>query len=312
MDGKKGLRVKFKNLNFNNLLVFTAVFRSNSMTLAAKELGMTQPGVTQHIKNLENLLNVEFFHRVGKKLIPTKEAEILFEGLGQPLETIDLALYKITQKDRLFAGSVKIGVPIEFGNTMVLPKLAKIRSRFQDVQFYITYGLPHELNTLLVEGKLDFAFIDQYQVNPALTTEIVFRENLILCCSREYYGLAGQYKKERKFFEALNYVAYQPGEPIVRNWLDRAFGFKKMNLKVAAYSFDVQGVAALVTSSMGVGVLPEHVFLKLKSEGHELYQFRPKVGPVSNPISLAYLEQRYQVPLNQYVVTVLKEMLMGK
>ena len=71
-----------------------------------------------------------------------------------------------------------------------------------------------------------------------------------------------------------------------------------MKLPVASYCFDVQGIATLVKNSMGVGILPEHVF----SRNKDLHQFKPRVGAVNNPISLAYLEHRWNVPLNQFVI----------
>ncbi len=299
-----------RQLNLNSLEVFCKVYRSASMTLAAKEMGMTQPGVTQHIRNLENLLNVELFHRMGKKLVPTKEAEIFYQGVSESLENIETLLLNLTKKDRQFTGSVRIGVPIEFGNTIILPNLSKIRAQFQQVQFHITYGLPHELNALLLEGKLDFAFMDHYQSNPAIKREVVYQETLILCCSKEYAELVGTTKKkERQFFESLSYVDYQSGDAILRDWFDRAYGFKKMKLNVASYCFDVQGIATLVRNSMGLGVLPDHVFKKLRDSGYNIQQFKPKRGPVINPISLAYLEQRWNVPLNQFVMTMLKDMM---
>ncbi len=298
--------MQIRGLNLNSLVVFSCVYRSASMTLAAKELGMTQPGVTQHIKNLETLLNVEFFHRLGKRLIPTKEAESFYQGLSENLESIENLLVDLTKKDRQFSGNVRIGVPIEFGNTLILPKLSIIRRQFPQVQFHITYGLPHELNVLILEGKLDFAFMDHYASNAAIKREVVYHETLVLCCSREYAELIGTTKKkERAFFESLSYVDYQPGEAILRDWFERAYGFKKMKLPIASYCFDVTGIATLVKNSMGIGVLPEHVFLRTK----DLYQFKPKMGAVNNPISLAYLEQRWNVPLNQFVITMLKDML---
>ncbi len=298
--------MQIRGLNLNSLVVFSYVYRSASMTLAAKELGMTQPGVTQHIKSLETVLNVNLFQRQGKRLIPTKDAETFYLGLSENLESIENLLVGLTKKDRQFSGNVKIGVPIEFGNTIILPKLSKIRRQFPQVQFRITYGLPHELNSLILEGKLDFAFMDHYASNPAIKREVVYHENLVLCCSREYAELMPtSRKKERAFFESLSYVDYQQGEAILRDWFERAYGMKKMNLSVASYCFDVQGIATLVKNSMGVGVLPEHVFTKMK----DLHQFKPKMGPVNNPISLAYLEQRWNVPLNQFVITMLKDML---
>lgn len=302
--------MNIRALNLNSLVVFSHVYRSASMTLAAKEMGMTQPGVTQHIRNLETLLNVELFHRLGKRLIPTKEAETIFNEVSTSLENIENILIAVTKKDRQFSGVVRIGVPIEFGNTVVLPHLAQIRSQFPQVQFQITYGLPHRLNSLILEGNLDFAFMDHYQSNPAIKREVVYHENLILCCSKEYAELVGVTKrKERQFFESLSYVDYQIGDAILRDWFERAFGFKKLKLSVASYCFDVQGIATLVKNSMGVGVLPEHVFNKMRENGVALQQFRPKKGAVNNPISLAYLEQRWNVPLNQFVITMLKEMM---
>ena len=119
--------MQIRELNLNSLVVFSSVYRNGSMTLASKELGMTQPGVTQHIKNLESLMNMDLFHRLGKKLLPTKEAEMIYEGLSVSLENIESLLTGLSQKDRQFMGTVKIGVPIEFGNTRVLPQLSRIR-----------------------------------------------------------------------------------------------------------------------------------------------------------------------------------------
>lgn len=298
--------MQIRGLNLNSLVVFSCVYRSASMTLAAKELGMTQPGVTQHVRNLESLLNVQLFHRLGKKLIPTKEAEAFYQGLSENLENIESLLFAITKQDRQFSGTVRLGTPIEFGNTIILSRLSQIRKRFPQVQFHITYGLPHELSSLILDGKLDFAFMDQFATNPAIKLEAVYNETLVLCCSREYAEMVGtSRKKERAFFESLSYVDYQPGEAILRDWFERAHGLKKLKLSVASYCFDVQGIATLVKNSMGVGVLPEHVFKKIP----ELHQFRPRLGEVINPISLAYLEQRWNVPLNQFVITMLKEML---
>ena len=298
-----------KNINLNSLSVFSSVYRLGSMTLAAKELAMTQPGVTQHIKNLERSLNIQLFHRMGKKLVASKEAENLYNGTHSSLAEIESTLLFITEKERQFRGTVHIGVPIEFGNTIILPKLSKIRSQFPQIQFHITYGLPHELNSLILEGKLDFAFIDQYQINPSIKTSVVYQENLILCCSEEYYQLINKTRLDRKFFESLNYLAYQQGAPIIRNWFERAYNLKKMKLNIASYSFDVTGVATLVHSSMGVGVLPEHVFINLKKRGFKLHQFKSKSGTVNNPISIAYLDQRWHIPLNQFVIEILTSMI---
>ncbi len=67
------------HINLNYLRVFECVFRTGSMTTAAQELHLTQSGVSQHIRSLEDVLGIRLFDRIKKKLIPTTTADILFK-----------------------------------------------------------------------------------------------------------------------------------------------------------------------------------------------------------------------------------------
>ncbi len=62
------------NLNLNHLRLFESVYRSENMTKAAEELHLTQSGVSQHMKSLEEAVGVKLFDRVRQSLIPSKAA----------------------------------------------------------------------------------------------------------------------------------------------------------------------------------------------------------------------------------------------
>jgi len=51
-------------INLNQLRVFESVYRTKSMTHAARELHLTQSGVSQHIKALEDVLTLKLFDRI--------------------------------------------------------------------------------------------------------------------------------------------------------------------------------------------------------------------------------------------------------
>ena len=61
------------------LYTLLAVVELNSYTRAAEHLSLTQPAVTQHIKQLEKELNVKIFNRVGKEIKPTNEGNIVIQ-----------------------------------------------------------------------------------------------------------------------------------------------------------------------------------------------------------------------------------------
>ncbi|MCC6137911.1 MAG: LysR family transcriptional regulator, partial [Bdellovibrionaceae bacterium] len=54
-------------INMNYLRIFEAVYRTRSMTQAANELHLTQSGISQHIKSLEDTLDLQLFDRIKQK-----------------------------------------------------------------------------------------------------------------------------------------------------------------------------------------------------------------------------------------------------
>ena len=62
-------------MNLNQVQIFCAVAKHLSFSMAAEELFITQPAVSQQVKALERQLNVKLFERVGHKLFLT-EAEV--------------------------------------------------------------------------------------------------------------------------------------------------------------------------------------------------------------------------------------------
>jgi len=49
--------------------------------------------------------------------------------------------------------------------------------------------------------------------------------------------------EQRKFLEQLEYVDYQPGEPVLRMWMEHQLGTRSLGLQIRAQLMDVQGVA---------------------------------------------------------------------
>jgi LysR family transcriptional regulator, low CO2-responsive transcriptional regulator len=62
-------------MNLNQVQIFCAVARHLSFSMAAEELFITQPAVSQQVKALERQLNVKLFERVGHKLFLTEAGE---------------------------------------------------------------------------------------------------------------------------------------------------------------------------------------------------------------------------------------------
>lgn len=288
------------NINLNHLRIFECVYRAKSMTEAAKELHLTQSGVSQHMKTLEDVLEVKLFDRVKQKLIPTSSANILFKRCSEALYGIEDVLTELRGGKQSLSGTVSIGMPIEFGNNLVLPLLAKFCNQHPLVRFVLRYGFATEMNDGILKGDLDFAFVDAFNLDTRITTEKVYDEVLHLCCTPALLeGKSRGGPENKKFYEQMEYVDYQPGEPVLRLWFQHHLGTRHLNLNVRATVMDVQGVSRLIQSGAYAGVLPGYLVDKLQADlpkNKRLHIFKGAGDLLKNGISVAYLKERTQSP----------------
>jgi DNA-binding transcriptional LysR family regulator len=287
------------NLNLNLLRVFESVYRQQSMTKAAEELFMTQSGVSQNIKNLEELLGVRLFDRVKQRPLPTSQAQELYEFCGGLFVELEDALLRVTNREREFRGVIRVGLPIEFGNNVVLPMISKWLKQHPELHFRFRYDLAPRIQDDLLKGELDFAIVDEFSFDSAVETRPIASEILVLCASaglltgnnNTIESLANK-KLGRKFFESLSYVDYIEDAPILQSWFHHHYQFTQFRPSLRGVLMDVQGMAKMVTEDFGAGVLPLHVAKKLKELGHELHVFEGRGEPLINRLSLIKLKKR--------------------
>ncbi|RLA62836.1 MAG: hypothetical protein DRQ88_05485 [Epsilonproteobacteria bacterium] len=282
------------NINLNLLRIFEVVYRTKSMTAASHELFMTQSGVSQNIRKLEDLLQVKLFDRIKQRPVPTKEARRLFEVCSKVLMDIENSLLEITGTEKELSGNVSIGIPIEFGNNLVLPKLVELGKKHPRIVFHLVYGHAASMNDLLLRGKLDFAFVDDFKFDPQINTKKIHDEILLLCALEDYVQAQGPVRMNKDYFEKLDYVDYMSEALILKSWFKHHFKISHPNLNIRAALMDVTGMSQMIKNGLGAGIIPKHVQKNLKRRGHKIYIFKGSGKPLQNPISIAWVENRTQ------------------
>lgn len=284
--------MKPTHVNLNYFKVFMAVYETRSMTAAADVLHLTQSGVSQHIKALEEQLGQPLFTRIGRKLVPTALAVEIYPDIEHAYNRVQERLEKITggEREREPEGAVRIGLPVEFGTNVMVPRLAAVGQKFKKLTFEITLDYASTLVDLLIKGELDFAYVDESRMDRRLAYEPVAAETLLLCGSREYVSKQPRVTYSQSYFEHLDYIEYKGSEPILRRWMLHHLKRQNLNLNVRAHILDVQGLAKFITSGLGVGVLPDHVVEKLRVQGADLHVYEGKSKPLRNEIRLIRLK----------------------
>lgn len=283
-----------EQININLLYNFVVVYEAKNMTLAAERLNITQSGVSQHIKHLEEILELKLFDRVSKNIVPTRDASELYEKWSPNFKNIEDSLVSIRRESFELTGALKIGCPIEFGNHFVLPRLAQFLGEHPKIKAKIFYGHTAQMQVMLRNGELDLAFFDAFESDPVINLQPVYEETIELCATKQYLEEKGlkNVRYKREYFEQLDYISYLEEGPVLQQWIKHHFKGKKLNLNIAATLMDVQGIEAMITNHVGAGILPMYRLNANPEIKKNLQIFRGPGGKLQNTISLAYLKNR--------------------
>lgn len=292
-------------INLNQIRVFHVVYETRSQTIAARKLSLTQSGVSQHLKALEDQVAERLFDRVKQRLIPTAMADLLYERSHRGLSEIEHGLHAIMSKKVGLEGLVRLGLPPEFGHDIVMPLLGRFQRKHPGVQLKIEIGLAPRMNDLVLSGAIDFAFVDEFISDRRIDSERVYNEDLELCVAEALLPKKLPAVPGKEFFETLPYVEYKEGEQLLRQWFLHHLGARQLKLGIRAYAEDAYCIAQLVVAGVGAGVLPGALLERLRAQGNKISSFSGSGKALKSGISLAYIRDRNfgkaQAQLLQYL-----------
>ncbi|MDR5658830.1 LysR family transcriptional regulator [Serpentinicella sp. ANB-PHB4] len=160
--------------------IFHEVAKSQSLSKAAKALYMTQPAISQSIKQLEEELGSRLFTRTSKGVTLTNEGIILFEHISVAINLINVGEKKLEESQKLLLGELKIGVGDTISKYFLLPYLEKFNKEFPNIKFKIINRTTPELCQLLKSGDIDIAICNlpiqdsAFEVKKCIEIEDIF------------------------------------------------------------------------------------------------------------------------------------------
>lgn len=148
------------NINFELYKVFYNVAKNGNITRTAKELCISQPGISKAIKNLESQLDCSLFIRSKSGVILTEEGKVFYEQIKQAMEIVDGAEQKIMEMVNLDYGYLSIGVSNTLTKKYLLPYIEKFHEKYPKIKIKIFTNPTFELITKARNGLIDFMILN--------------------------------------------------------------------------------------------------------------------------------------------------------
>ena len=165
-------------MDSNLLKVFIAVSNTKSISQAAKELEFTQSNVTLRIKQLEKNLGYSLFHRTNRGVILTNEGEKLFPYAIEITKKVEEAKNQMRNID--FQEVLKIGSTQTFTTSSLMPLVEQLNKDYNNMKLEFTVDSSLNLIDMLLDYKLDVAFINGNPNHKDLEILNIFEEKMVL------------------------------------------------------------------------------------------------------------------------------------
>ena len=195
-------------MDIRHLKIMIAVAESGSMSGAAKKLYITQPAVSQVIKELENHYGCQLFERLGKGIYITEAGKLLCSQARMVIRQFD-TLQENMQHMRA-REVLKVGSTITVGACIIPGLMADFQAGHSTVDPYNFVNNTKIIEARLLQSQLDIGLVEGAVQHPDLVVEPVIPDYLVIICS-PHHPFAGRTFIDARELENETFVMREDG-----------------------------------------------------------------------------------------------------
>ena len=252
-------------MNLQQLITFSTVISEGSMTAAAEKLYLTQPAVSQQIRNLEDEMGVNLLDRGSRHAKPTVQGQMLYDYAKRIIALTQQAQVAIQTMGEGVKGALRIGTLNSLGLQLISPAISGFMKHNSKISVSLIYHEGAEVYRALNAGELDVAILPDAVAEYGKGAEDLQSRPLL---------------KDEMWLVASGRDATAPDEATVLDLATRPYmrlteryeGFDKIlrascekagvKLKPAFETNNIGTLKRVIESGLGWGFLPSHAIRK--------------------------------------------------
>lgn len=192
------------------LKVFYTVANRLSFTKASTELYISQPAVSKHIQELEELYKIKLFERNGSKIALTEAGKILFKHTKSIFEiyrTIDFDMSTLLSERQ---GLLRLGASTTISQYVIPPLLADFHQKMQDIKVNLLNGNTEQIEASLINKEIEIGIVEGQSKNQSIKYTPFLKDELVLVC-KNHHVLTNQKEISLAELKNLKFITRERG-----------------------------------------------------------------------------------------------------
>lgn len=290
-------------LSNRQLEIFIAVYEEGSMTAAARKIHMTQPAISQTIKEIEYQYNTEMFERYGARLHITQAGKTLYKYAKRILN-----LYKDLDEAIMLHDGVKeirIGANISAGTAQIMPLLESYKKLHPDIEVKVMVFQAPVLLKAIQENELDLALIEDQKKNSGygdLIMEPYYQDRITVVASNNH-AFAGKTTTLKQLVNE-NFLFRERGAG-VRDMFDNILNSKNLSVNIGWQCTSTEAIVDAVEHEIGIAVLP-YLLIKKYLDAGQIQEITLSDVSLSRMLNIVYHKDKVITQPLQDMINLVK------
>lgn len=253
-------------LSLYKLEIFNSVAEAGSFSAAADLLLLTQPGISQHIQDLEAATGTKLFKRGRRGVQLTPAGELLLDYTRRILQLVSEAESAVTNVENLAGGQIRIGATPGVGGYVLPAWVQAFQQRYlQALVSLRTETTPditrHLLNHTLDIGIVEGEWVESWEIEKTVLQQI---DHFVIAPAD--HAWAEEQAIPIRSLQHQPFITRSPGSQ-TRSWLDSLMAQHRIALNIVAEFDQPEAIKQAVSAGMGISILPDYTIRQERQLG---------------------------------------------
>lgn len=250
-------------MTIRHLRIFSYVSETLNMTAAGAKLNMSQPSVSQAIKELEEYFDVVLFERFANSLYLTAAGERLRDYAMHIVSFFDEAERKIKNPDS--SNQIRVGANLTIGTIMIHQYIKKFNRKYPHINVAVSVSNSVKIEEKLNRNELDLALMEETVRKNYLHTEIFCDDRIVIIAYPEHELCS---KKDVSFEDITKEkILLREKGSGVRDKFDYLAYLREIKLNPLWESSSTTALVNAVKEKVGIAVVPYQLVKKELDSG---------------------------------------------
>ncbi len=249
-------------MTIRHLRIFIAVADCGTMRKAAEELYISQPSVSQAIREIEEYYHVRLFERLSKRLYITESGKSMLSyarHIVSAFNNMEEAMNNAESEPK-----IRIGSSVTVGTVLLNDWVTELERQIPDIDVRVTVN-----NTTAIEGgicksELDLAVVEGVVQNEEIISRIICKDEIVIIVNRQH-----PYAGKKITIEMLN------GQPLIsreqgsaeRNQFERLMAENDIHMEKKWCCTNTEAIKRAVMAGKGIAILSKRLVEKEVEQG---------------------------------------------